>query len=296
MDTKKLLLAVRLAETLHFGKAAELENMAQSGLSAQIAKLESDLGFRLFIRANRRVALTEAGERFIEKARVLIDGMQDSIAECRAIAENKRAVVRVGFFGDQAAEYTHPIFSLFQRLNPDIRLVFVELQMTNQIQSLIGGKVDVVLMRLPTYDERLEYIELFQESRVAVVPSIHEFATRQSLTVAELLDKPFAIPTEGAPHDLISYWSLADIRQEPSRVAAFVNSIPEVIAAVAYSGAFDTFPVSLSKTYYHPGIKYVPISDASSNTMTLATLNGNRSPAIMALRNCASQALGISIY
>lgn len=47
MDTKKLLLAVRLGETLHFGKAAEIENMAQSGLSAQIAKLESELGFRL---------------------------------------------------------------------------------------------------------------------------------------------------------------------------------------------------------------------------------------------------------
>jgi DNA-binding transcriptional LysR family regulator len=295
MDTKKILLAVRLAETLHFGKAAELENMAQSGLSAQIAKLESDLGFRLFIRANRRVALTEAGERFIEKSRIFIDDMYNSIAECKALSENKRAVVRVGFFGDQAAEYTHPIFALFQKLNPHIRLVFVELKMSNQVQSLIGGAVDVVLMRLPTFDERLEYIELFQESRVAVVPSTHPFAEYQSLTVADLLDKPFAIPAEGAPRDLISYWSLADIRQEPSRVAAFVNSIPEALAAVAYGGAFDTFPLSMSKAHHHPGIRYVPISDASYNTMTLATINGNRSPSVMALRNCASKALGFEI-
>lgn len=295
MDTKKILLAVRLAETLHFGKAAELENMAQSGLSAQIAKLESDLGFRLFIRANRRVSLTEAGERFIEKSRIFIDDMYNSIAECKALSENIRAVVKIGFFGDQAAEYTHPIFALFQKLNPHIRLVFVELKMSNQVQSLIGGAVDVVLMRLPTFDERLEYIELFQEERVAVVPSTHAFAERQSLTVADLLDKPFAIPAEGAPRDLISYWSLADIRQEPSRVAAFVNSIPEALAAVAYAGAFDTFPLSMSKAHNHPGIRYVPITDASQNTMTLATVSGNRAPSVMALRSCASKALGLEI-
>lgn len=295
MDTKKIQLAIRLAETLHFGKAAELEDMAQSGLSAQIAKLESELGFRLFIRANRRVALTEAGERFIDHSRKMIEGMSNSIAECKALSENKRAVVRIGFFGDPAAEYTHPIFVLFQKLNPDIRLVFVELKMSNQAQSLIGGFVDVVLLRLPANDERLEYIELFEESRVAVVPAAHDFAQRESLTVADLLDKPFAIPAEGTPSALVSYWSLADIRDEPSRVAAFVNSIPEAITAVAYGGAFDTFPLSLTKAYSHPGIKYVPIIDASHNVMTLATLRGNRAPSIIALRNCASQALGLQL-
>jgi len=294
MDTKKLLLAVRLGETLHFGKAAEIENMAQSGLSAQIAKLESELGFRLFVRANRRVALTEAGEKFIAKARLIIDDMHNSIVECRALADNKRAIVKIGFFGDLASEYTHPMFVLFQKLNPDIRLVFVELQMTNQVQSLISGNVDVVLMRLPTFDERLEYVELFKEPRVAVVPATHELAQLSSLSVSDLLDKPFAIPAEGAPPDLISYWSLADVRNEPSKIAASVRSIPEVITAVAYGGAFDTFPSSLRKAYHHPGIRYIPIDDASLSAMSLATLEGNRSPGIRALRSCASQTLRLS--
>lgn len=293
MDTKKLLLAVRLAETLHFGKAAEIENMAQSGLSAQIAKLESELGFRLFERANRRVTLTQAGEIFLDKARVIIADMHHSIEECKALADKKRAVLKVGLFSDQAAEYTHPMFALFQRLNPDFRLVFVELQMTNQVQSLVSGNVDVVLMRIPMYDDRLEYIELFKEPRVAVVPSTHDLATAQSLKVSDLLDQPFAIPAEGAPADLISYWSFADIRNSPSKVAANVKTISEVIFAVAYGGAFDTFPSSLTKAYNHPGIRYVPIEDASYSTMSLATLEGNRSPGIRALRYCASQVFNI---
>ncbi|WP_300725559.1 LysR family transcriptional regulator [Pseudomonas sp.] len=294
MDTKKLLLAVRLGETLHFGKAAEIENMAQSGLSAQIAKLESELGFRLFVRANRKVALTEAGEIFIKKARLILADMHNSIVECKALADNKRSVLKIGMFGDQAAEYTHPMFALFQRLNPDIRLVFVELQMTNQVQSLVGGAVDVVLMRIPTHDVRLEYVELFKEQRVAVVPATHELASLNVLSVADLLDKPFAIPDEGAPSDLISYWSLADVRNQPSKIAARVRTIPEVISAVAYAGAFDTFPSSLTKAYNHPGIRYIALEDASLSTLSLATLQGNRSPGIRALRYCASQTFKIN--
>ncbi|WP_321847149.1 LysR family transcriptional regulator, partial [Paraburkholderia bannensis] len=81
MDTRQLLLAIRLAETLHFGKAAEIENIAQSGLSAQIAKLESELGFSLFERTNRRVIVTEAGKGFIERARQLLGEMSNTIVE-----------------------------------------------------------------------------------------------------------------------------------------------------------------------------------------------------------------------
>lgn len=295
MDTRKLLLAVRLGETLHFGKTAEIENIAQSGLSAQISKLESELGFKIFNRANRRVTLTEAGDKFINQARMILDNMDNCIVECKELAESNRKILKIGFFADQASDHTHGLFSLFKKLNPDISLVFHELQMTNQIQSLISGNIDVALIRLPAYDDRLEYVDLFEESRVAVVPYNSELAECSSLSVKDLLDKPFAIPADGAPADLIAYWSLADIRNEPSRVAARVRTIPEVLTAVAYSGAYDTFPTSLSKVCRHPGVKYIPLTDASSNTMSLTTLYGNRTPAVRALRSCAAHALGINI-
>ncbi|WP_020190039.1 LysR substrate-binding domain-containing protein [Pseudomonas putida] len=295
MDTRQLLLATRLAETLHFGRAAEIENIAQSGLSAQIAKLETELGFRLFERNSHRVSLTEAGEAFIEHARSVLHSMTSTIGECRAIADQSRRLLRIGFFGDAAGELTHLIFSLFKQLNPDTRITFVELNMTNQVQSLISGKVDAALIRLPVEDSRLEFDYMFDEPRVAAVPANHEMADAPVLHIRDILGQPFAVAGEGAPSEWASYWSLSLECEEPSRVGAFVQSIPESLASIAYGGAFDTYPLSATRIYSHAGVKYVPLADARRSALALATLKGNRSPAIRSLRRCVEKTLEDSL-
>ncbi|WP_321917583.1 MULTISPECIES: LysR family transcriptional regulator [Paraburkholderia] len=295
MDTRQLLLAIRLAETLHFGKAAEIENIAQSGLSAQIAKLESELGFSLFERTNRRVIVTEAGKGFIERARQLLGEMSNTIVECRAIAEKSRGILKLGFFGDAAGELTHLILSLFRRVNPGIRLVCTELTMTNQVQALISGRVDAALMRLPVDDERLEIDVMYDEPRVVVVPANHPLAHASRLQAADLFDQPFAVAAAGAPSEWASYWSLASERHEPSRIGAFVQSVPESLAAVAYGGAFDTFPLTATRIFSHPGVRYVPLEDAPRSTLALVTLKGNRNAAAKSLRECVIQTLDASL-
>lgn len=295
MDTRQLMLAARLADTLHFGKTAEFENIAQSGLSAQIAKLESELGFKLFERTSHRVALTQAGRNFIEQAKLLLNSMNSTVQECRAIAEQSRGVLKVGFFGDAAGELTHLIFSLFRRVNPDIRLIFTELSMTNQVQSLISEKVDAALIRLPIQDGRLEFDVMFDEPRVAAVPANHEMADAQELRVSDLIEQPFAVAGDGAPSEWILYWSLGTERAMPCRIGARVQSIPESLAAIAYGGAFDTFPLTATRLFQHPGVRYVPLADAARSTLALVTLKGNRSPAVRTLRQCVAKTLEQSL-
>lgn len=293
MDTRQLLLASRLAEILHFGKTAEIENIAQSGLSAQIAKLENELGFKLFERTSHRVALTDAGQAFISRARILLSSLNNSIMEGRAIAECSRGVLKLGFFGDAAGELTHMIFSLFQRINPDIRLVVTELNMTNQVQALISGKVDAALIRLPVCDPRLELDVMFDEPRVAAVPLRHEMADAPILRIADFIEQPFAVAGEGAPSEWAAYWSLAN--EKPGRIGAYVQSIPESLAAVAYTGSFDTYPLTAARLFKHPGVRYIPLEDAPRSALALATLVGNRSPVVRSLRRCVTETLESSL-
>lgn len=293
MDTRQLILASRLAETLHFGKAAEIENIAQSGLSAQIAKLENELGFKLFERTSHRVSLTDAGQTFIERVRVLLDNLNNTVVECRAIAESSRSVLKLGFFGEAAGELTHLIFSLFQKSNADIRLVVTELSMTNQVQALISGKVDAALIRLPVCDPRLEFDVMFDEPRVAAVPINHEMADAPILRMADIIEQPFAVAGEGAPSEWAAYWSLANER--PGRIGAYVQSIPESLAAVAYGGAFDTYPLTATRLYTHPGVRYVPLADAPRSVLAIATVAGNRSPAVRSLRHCVNEIIETSL-
>lgn len=293
MDTKQLILAARLAETLHFGKTAEIENIAQSGLSAQIAKLETELGFKLFQRTSHRVSLTDAGQKFIDHARILLGSLNNTVLECRAIAESSKGVLRLGVFGEAVGELTHLIFSLFQRMNPDIRLIVTELSMINQVQALVSGRVDAVFIRLPLCDPRLELDVMFDEPRLAAVPVNHEMSSAETLRIADFIEQPFAVAGEGAPSEWAAYWSLANER--PGRVAAYVQSIPESLAAVAYGGAFDTYPLTATRLYKHPGVRYIPVEDAPRSSLALATLAGNRTPTIRALRRCVMEVLETSL-
>jgi DNA-binding transcriptional LysR family regulator len=79
LDLRQLDAFVAVAEELHFGHAAARIHIAQSPLSRIIQKLESELGTPLFVRNNRNVRLTPAGEALLDGARELLE-LADRVA------------------------------------------------------------------------------------------------------------------------------------------------------------------------------------------------------------------------
>ena len=73
MNIRDLRYLAVLAETCHFGRAAELCFVSQPTLSAQIRKLEDELGVTVFERDNRSVALTDAGKAVIVQTRIALE-------------------------------------------------------------------------------------------------------------------------------------------------------------------------------------------------------------------------------
>lgn len=296
VDIRQLEYVVRLAETLHFGKAAASEFISQPAFSVQISKLEKELNCSLFERTNNRVVLTDAGQRFVERAQVILNQVYAARYEAQRISSD-RALLRVGFFGEGAAELTDPIFREFMRRSPMTEVHVVELMMTNQVPALVNNEVDVSFIRTPIVDSRLHLTPLFEEPRVAVVPASSSLASRSSLSVEDLFDQPFALAGEGAPREWASFWSLDDNRGSPSRVGGDVKSIPESLATVAYCDAVDTYPASAARVFSHPGASYVPLSDAPRSELSVARLVSQSSPEVHEfIRTCcdvAEEMLGL---
>ena len=285
MDTRQLKMAIRLSETLHFGKAADAENIAQSGLSAQLAKLEHEVGFMIFNRSKHQVTLTPAGKRFLEHAAFSLKKLSLVTEECRHLAREFHKKIRIGFLNDGTHEMIYPLFNEFRKDHPDITITFTELLVTQQIQSVLSGIVDVALIRMPASDCKINFDPICEEPRVAAVPLNHEYALAEYLTCAEVRNEPFVVSANGAPSEWLSYWSLRESSTTGPVVYAETHSINESLAAVAYGGAFDTYPASAARVYNQPGLKFIPLMDASTSVLALASLKNNVNPEISVLRN-----------
>jgi DNA-binding transcriptional LysR family regulator len=275
METRQLRYVVLLAETLHFGRAAELAYISQPAFSQQIARLERELGTKLFDRSSNRVRVTPAGELLVSSAIRLIAELDSAEARVRGLADGAAGSLRVGVFADGAGEMTPLLLTRFQRAFPQVRLAFSELSMTTQLDAVKREAVDVAILRPPILDRDVELHALFAEPRVAVLPRDHALARRADLSVQDLVDEPFVSAAASAPAGWGAFWRCDDDRGRPGRVVAEMTSVAEGLASVAYLGAVDTCPSATARHYAHPGVAYVPLRDAAYASVAVARRRGD---------------------
>src|SRR6187549_857314 len=96
MEIRQLEAFVAVAETGSFTGAGERVNLTQSTVSQQIKALEEELGDALFLRGGRSVRLTEAGERLMPRARLVLETLAEIAAEFRVYGRSPRGRLRVG--------------------------------------------------------------------------------------------------------------------------------------------------------------------------------------------------------
>ncbi|WP_262107463.1 LysR substrate-binding domain-containing protein [Arthrobacter sp. Marseille-P9274] len=289
MDIRQFQYAITLAETLHFGRAAESLHIAQSAFSTQIARLERQIGAQLFDRSANRVTITAAGEAFVRRAQEILAQVADASQEARILHTASQSQLRIGLFYESAGELTPLIVAAFRKAMPDVELSFRELTMVDQIEAIANEDIDVAFLRSPIADRRVKLLELFAEPRYVGLPAGHALAGQDTIKTYDLVDEAFVVASPMAPPQWRGYWSFDDLRGGPGRIAASVTSVPESLNAIAYQGAVDTFPASATRLHRAPGMVYRRISDGSYSPSALATRTGEHRKHIQAFRNVAQQ-------
>lgn len=293
MDIRQLQYVVRLAETLHFGRAAESLHIAQSAFSTQIARLERQIGAQLFDRSANRVTITVAGEAFVLRAQEILAQMADASREAKILHNTGLNQLKIGLFYESAGELTPLIVNAFRQAMPHVELSFRELTMSDQVEALAGGDVDVAFVRSPIVDSRVQLLELFAEPRYVGLARDHELADRKEVLTKDLVDQAFVVASPLAPPLWRGYWSFDDLRGGPGRVATAVDSVPQSLHAIAFQGAVDTFPGSAARLQRPPGVVYRKIADGTYSPSALATRTGERRLHVEAFRQVGKQ-LGVT--
>lgn len=150
LDLRRLRCFAAVAETLHFGRAAQRLHMAQPPLTRQISALEEELGFRLFDRSSRAVTLTAEGSLFLPYARALLDQLERTAGFARKLAQGLAGHLTLGYASSIALSdlFTEAI-RLFRERHPEVQLELLEGASAAQWAQIAEGGIDVGLGRLP---------------------------------------------------------------------------------------------------------------------------------------------------
>ncbi|WP_410614501.1 LysR family transcriptional regulator [Amycolatopsis sp. lyj-109] len=195
MELRALRYFVTVADELHFGRAAERLHIAQPAVSRQIARLERELGVRLFDRSPRRVRLTAAGHRVLDVAREALAAAD----RVRVVARAQAGVMRIGTgTGQFTARLERGIDALRER-SPAFDVVLVDLPLPARLNALRQGEIDLALARGVRSAPGLRVLPTWTESLFAVVSARHPAAGRAVVGVAELAAGPLRTSRD---HDL----------------------------------------------------------------------------------------------
>lgn len=193
VELQQMRYVIAVAETNSFTRAAERCLVVQSALSHQIARLERELGARLFERTSRRVRLTQAGAAFLPAARQCLDAAERAAAEAAAAVGEVRGRLAVGLIPTVAAVDLPGVLRDFRQRYPSVRISLRVGSSEDLVDQVKQGAVEVAFLGLPTTarPEGVNARELARDRLVAVVAPDHPLAGEPAVSLRRLSSEVF---------------------------------------------------------------------------------------------------------
>jgi LysR family hydrogen peroxide-inducible transcriptional activator len=198
MNLRDLQYLVSLAEYRHFGHAAKACFVSQPTLSTQIKKLEDELGVPLVERTPRKVLLTEVGRDIANRARDVLNEIEQIRDVARRTLDPESGTVRLGIFPTLGPYLLPHVLPLVRKAFPRLELLLVEEKTETVLRLLREGRLDAGILALPLHEDSLHSEFLFEEPFLLAVSEKHPLAHRQGqLKLADLSNQNLLLLEDG---------------------------------------------------------------------------------------------------
>jgi LysR family transcriptional regulator, transcription activator of glutamate synthase operon len=211
MELRQLVYLDAVVRYGGFSKAAERLHIAQPAVSAQIRRLEAELGTALLQRTTRRVALTYAGELFLARARKVLDQLDRARADLDELSAVRRGQVRIGATQIFGSLDLPAALAQFRHRYPGVSLALQTGLIAELLDTLNAGEVDLVLGPVHSdLPDRYLAQPLVAETLVLVTAAGHPLAVAAEdtvgarVTLAAVRDEPFVcLPADSRLHGML---------------------------------------------------------------------------------------------
>jgi DNA-binding transcriptional LysR family regulator len=287
IDLRGLRYFVAVAEELHFSRAAARLHLDQPTLSRHIRRLERSVGVELLARTTRSVALTGAGEVFLEKARATLSAADAAVAAARDASTGQTGVLRVGMLVQIAPELRAEAFTTFEQRYPNVELRAIGgFPYVEPTFGLVTGESDVAFVWEPIRHPQIETEPLFQEPRFFVFADGHPLAARNVVRLEDVEDERFfGFPPEYDDDPTAATWSdfyQLQPRPDGSRrpVGAVVTNRDEWVDALTRGRAISTTPLTTVTNHPWPGVSFAPAEGIEPATVSIAWRRDRLDPVV----------------
>jgi DNA-binding transcriptional LysR family regulator len=282
MNYNNLKYFTVVAQTLNISKAASSLFISQPALSSHIRNLEKELGIQLFIRTNRDLILTEAGNYLLQETLPFFNRESRLIQKVREIGSAKKTVLKIGLMGFDAIYRLPALLDSFKKNNPAIEVSVKRLNWEPLMHSLTTGKIDVgfSITQQNDYPSTIASYVLSSCHLAAVLPATHPLTKKKVINMEELRNEKFIFLTRDSsrvPHDdAINLCRNAGF--EPNIIAEY--PLVETVMLMVNVGEGIALLSHFAPTHGFDNVRFVDIENSPSVYLKIMWVENNKNNAV----------------
>lgn len=195
MSIQRLPIFLAAAEHLNFTKAAEEHHISQTAVSQQIKLLEKELGFQLFIRGKRGVALTPAGMEYYRQCKKIMAQYQTAVTKGQRVAGGDNNSLTVGYAGAYELRNGTKLIREYTRAYPDAQIDLKFASNQTLLADVSAGKIDIAVICDfgVELSDWLAAKQLSNDPCVLMISADHPLAQKEVLNRKDLANLPIAL-------------------------------------------------------------------------------------------------------
>ncbi|MED4352877.1 LysR family transcriptional regulator [Schinkia azotoformans] len=197
MEWHQITYFQTVAKMQHITQAAEQLAISQPALSRSIAKLEDELGVKLFNRKGRNIYLNRYGEMFLKRVEQAIKQIEIGTQEILQDIHPESGTINLAFLPSLGMSFVPDILSTYRSEFPNVKFLLHQTSNQEIFSQVKSGKVDLALFSLLEDDEDLIWEPLMTEELFLIVSKNHWLAEYDEVDLKMIENEPFISFREG---------------------------------------------------------------------------------------------------
>ena len=218
MEIRHLRLIKAIVEEGSITKAIDKLHLTQSALSHQLKEAEYQLGTAIFLRTNKKLVLTKAGEKIYELANEILDKLSQTQTQIKQMVFGEYGEIRISTECFSSYHWLPSVMKQFHLLYPNVELKIVTEATHIPLQKLLDNTIDIAIISDQINDNNIKYLELFQDEVVMAVSENHAWANKKYVIAEDFVNEHLLIHSLPMETVTIHQFILAPAKVSPRKI------------------------------------------------------------------------------